>query len=184
MRYVFLFLILSMAWAADPPEVKLPPDVQKIVDAREAEVAKAKAVYDAAVAKATAAASKNMEVVIKAKMAKQDLEGAVVAKAVVTKWKSEEPDPGDLLGDLNPKLIIGTYKVTSGGWAGITTISIDAKFNATTSAGYAGTATITNGVLLITWTTGTSNSGSFSLDKPMELAGGNGGASVTIVKAK
>lgn len=131
MRYVFLFLIFSLAWAADPVP-KLPADVQRVVDARDAEVAKAKAVYDAAVAKATAVAVKQMEVVIKARMAKQDLDGAVAAKGMVEKWKSEEPKGDDLLGDKpkNDDLVgqwqvagIGRYQIKEDNTANLGTIN-------------------------------------------------------------
>jgi hypothetical protein len=116
MRYVLLFLIISFAWAADPPEVKLPPEVQKIVDAREAEVAKAKAVYDAAVSKATAAAAKKLEAAVTRITRSGDLKGALAAQAVLDKWNGEA---GDLLGEKTTekadiaKIIIGKQWISA-----------------------------------------------------------------------
>lgn len=96
MRFTVLLLLVSIAWTADPPEVKLPPDAAKIVAEHDATVAKAKAAYDAAVAKADAdAAAKLAPVVVKVTKA-GDLKSANAVQAKVDEYKASA---GDLLDE-------------------------------------------------------------------------------------
>lgn len=123
MRFILILMLLvypSFAGESGGNDPKLPPDVQKVVDAHDAEVAKAKAAYDAAVAKANETGAKAMDAVVKARMAKQDLAGAVAAKAVVEKWRAEQPDP---LGDKpavakkpDQSTVVGTWMVANLAW--------------------------------------------------------------------
>jgi hypothetical protein len=106
MRFILILMLLvypSFAGESGGNDPKLPPDVQKVVDAHDAEVAKAKAAYEAAVTKANETGAKAMDAVVKARMAKQDLAGAVAAKAVVEKWRAEQPDP---LGEAKSTIVI------------------------------------------------------------------------------
>lgn len=114
MRFILILLFLACpVFAAEggDEKTKLPPDVQKVVDAHDAEVAKAKAAYDAAVAKANENGAKAMDAVVKARMAKQDLAGAVAAKAIVEKWKAEQPKGDDLLGEGRVTIVSAKYGV-------------------------------------------------------------------------
>lgn len=115
MRYILLILIAFSAFAGeggDPP--KLPADAAKVVADHDAAVAKAKEIYDLAVAKANDAGAKAMEAVVKAHTTKGDLDGAVAAKGAASKWKGEE---GDILGqkktEVAPeaKSLCGTWMV-------------------------------------------------------------------------
>jgi hypothetical protein len=95
MRF-FLLLLLSFStlFAGDPPaaEAKLPADVQKVVDERDAAVAKAKAVFDAAQAKATTEAIAKLEKVVVAITKKGDLANATAIQKLVDEYKAGLPD--------------------------------------------------------------------------------------------
>lgn len=114
MRYFLLLLIASFAFAGDPPAEKpLPPDVQKIVDAQVKAEGAAKAVYNETVAKATFAAAKQLDAVVKEKTKKGDLEGALAAKAILDKWNG---DATALLGEIKPVVTVLAAKTLN--WKG------------------------------------------------------------------
>jgi hypothetical protein len=97
---IIVLLLIPLVWAADQPMDKpLPSDAQKVVEARDAEVAKAKAIYDAAVTKANGDAVKKLEPLLVKITKAGDLDGANSVKAKVDEFKG---DQADLLGDANP----------------------------------------------------------------------------------
>lgn len=117
MRHFLLLLLVSCACAGEAASKPLPPDVQKIVDTREKAVAAAKAAYDEAVGKATAAASKQMDGAIKDHTKKGDLDGALAAKAVLEQWNAG--DGAALLGPapagkgMSPADVVGTWTMVN-----------------------------------------------------------------------
>lgn len=81
MQTIVLLLLVTVAFTADASTEKpLAADIQKELDARDAEIARAQSAFDAAVAKANATASKKMDALMKAKTKAGDLEGAMAAK--------------------------------------------------------------------------------------------------------
>lgn len=102
MRTIILLLLVTVAFAVDSPTEKpLPADLQKELDARDAEIARAQSAFDAAVAKANATAAKKMDALMKTKTKAGDLEGAMAAKALLDKWSAESPN---LLGEKTSEL--------------------------------------------------------------------------------
>jgi len=119
MKLLLILLTLTCSlFAADPvPEVKLPAEAARVVADRDSAVAKAKAVYDAAVQKANADGVKKLEVVV-AKITKTgDLRGALAAQKVQEGWKGE-----DVVGErVDPTVaaVVGQWK------RGITTVTFN-----------------------------------------------------------
>lgn len=104
MRYVFLLLLISFAFAEDETKVPVTPEVQKILDARQKEIDAAAVVYAQATIKSNEKASKALEAVVKAKTQKGDLEGALAAKNILDQWKKENQEASNqiLLGQEEP----------------------------------------------------------------------------------
>lgn len=94
MRYFTLLLLAFCVYAGEvaSDQPKLPPDVQKVVDARDKAIADAKVQFDSACLKATGSAAKQMESIVKSKTQKGDLDGAIAAKGIVEKWAIDQPD--------------------------------------------------------------------------------------------
>jgi hypothetical protein len=101
MRCIFLILVCSIAWAADPPDAKTPPlqpEAQKVLAAYTKSVADAQQAYDKAETKARDEAIKALE---KAKIGiaqKGDLDGANLVVAAIKKLTEIKPS-SDLLGE-------------------------------------------------------------------------------------
>lgn len=113
-KIAIIIAISAICFAADPVQVKLPPEAAKIVAEHDAQVAKAKAVletaqkaYNAAVVKADADGRKKLEPVVVKITKSGDLKGATETQKVLEGWKGE--DMLDDKIDLD-KTIVGKWK--------------------------------------------------------------------------
>jgi hypothetical protein len=186
-RYIILCLLPLTLFAADLPSAKpLPVGVDPIVKEYQDAVAKARAAYEAACAKAQEKALAALEAKNKEIIKKGDVDGAIAVKGVIEKVKTGkvreevEREVGLLGVEKKPLTVPGTYKVISGGWAGITSIVLDEKKNAKATDGATGVWSLKDGLLIITWNNGNTNKAKLSNEAMVMV--GDRGASVTLIK--
>jgi hypothetical protein len=131
MKSIILVLITLTCWAADPSAQPLPPEATKIQVEHDAAVAKAKAAFDQAVAKADQEAVKKLEPVVVKITKAGDLKGANAAQALLDGWKAGQ---GDLLGEAKVDLV---KLLTKNKWTlstGFEKVAITFQANGTTGS--------------------------------------------------
>jgi len=152
MRLMILIACVGFASAADPPDTKLPPEASKVVAERDTTIAKAKAAYDAAVAKANAEAAKKLDPILVKITKSGDLAGANAVKAKLDELKTGQ---ADLLGDAPvdlAKILIKNKWILS---TGFEKVPIVFQANGTTGSRVKEYAKwkLENGTLSIIWDT-------------------------------
>lgn len=114
MRLLILFAMTVSCWSVEPDQPKLPPEVQRAFDSREAAAAKAQATFDSTMAKVNADAIKAMEKAVSARTKSGDLEGAMAGKKLMDGWKVETGILLEEMTETKNVFPIGTWKGTNG----------------------------------------------------------------------